>query len=417
MTLRTDVSALQPTVKTTDVGTLPSDWVAVELGEIGQAYIGLTYSPTNVKDHGKLVLRSSNIQGGKLAFDDSVYVQMDVPERAITQKYDILICARNGSRQLIGKCALIDGEASGSAFGAFMSVYRSPSNRFIFQQFQSPAVKRQINDMMGATINQITSKDLHKIKVALPSTQEEQEAIAQALSDADGLIEQIEQLIAKKRAIKQGAMQELLTGKKRLSGFSGKWGTATLESLARISSGGTPSTSRKEFWDGTIPWCTPTDITALGDKKYLTNTQRTISNDGLKSSSAELLPVKSIVMTSRATIGECAINLVPMTTNQGFKNFVPYDHTDAYFLYYLLSTKKSELIGLCGGSTFLEISKTQVSGLEVLVPTDKKEQTEIGSILSKMDDEISALEEKLAKARAIKSGMMHELLTGKTRLV
>ena len=118
-------------------------------------------------------------------------------------------------------------------------------------------------------------------------------------------------------------------------------------------------------------------------------------------------------MTSRATIGECAINQVPLSTNQGFKNFIPFVSVDVEFLYYLLITKKQDFISLCGGSTFLEIGKKQLAVFEVLLPATKAEQTAIAAVLSDMDAEIAALEAKLAKARQIKQGMMQELLTGK----
>jgi type I restriction enzyme S subunit len=191
----------------------------------------------------------------------------------------------------------------------------------------------------------------------------------------------------------------------------------TLKEIADIRSGGTPGTTQTSFWNGNVPWCTPTDITALNGKKFIAQTERTISEEGLKSSSAEVIPTNSIVMTSRATIGECAVNLAPITTNQGFKNFVPFKETDASFLYYLLITQKQRFIGLCSGSTFLEIGKTQLNGFEIKMPPTKAEQTAIATILSDMDTEIDALTAKLRKARQIKQGMMQELLTGKTRLV
>jgi type I restriction enzyme S subunit len=122
-------------------------------------------------------------------------------------------------------------------------------------------------------------------------------------------------------------------------------------------------------------------------------------------------------MTSRATIGECAINRVPVSTNQGFKNFVPFENVDVEFLYYLLLMQKQGFISLCGGSTFLEIGKAQLASFEVRVPTIRGEQSAIAAILFDMDTEIAALEGKLAKARQLKQGMMRELLTGRIRLV
>ncbi len=122
-------------------------------------------------------------------------------------------------------------------------------------------------------------------------------------------------------------------------------------------------------------------------------------------------------MTSRATIGECAINIIPMTTNQGFKNFIPFECIDVEFLYYLLLICKQRFINLCSGSTFLEIGKSQLQVFEIRLPQEKAEQTAIAQVLSDMDNEIDALEKRLEKTRMLKQGMMQELLTGRIRLV
>lgn len=253
--------------------------------------------------------------------------------------------------------------------------------------------------------------------VPLPPSETEQRAIATALGDIDALLDGLNRLIAKKRAIKQATMQQLLTGQTRLPGFSGEWEVKWLGDLADIRGGGTPSTGDSPSWDGDIPWCTPTDITALEGGKYLITTGRTITEHGLRNSAAELLPARSIVMTSRATIGECAINVAPVTTNQGFKNLVPLDSVDVDFLYYLLCTQKQGLIELSAGSTFLEIGKAQIRRYEVKLPSMKTEQTAIAEVLSDMDAEITALETRRSKTRALKQAMMQELLTGRTRLV
>jgi type I restriction enzyme S subunit len=233
----------------------------------------------------------------------------------------------------------------------------------------------------------------------------------------DALLDALDQLIAKKRDLKQSAMQQLLTGKTRLPGFEGDWEMRRLDEVGDIRSGGTPSTSQTHFWNGDVLWCTPTDITALIDRKYLTETARTISVAGLRYSSAEMIPPRSLIMTSRATIGECAINLIPMTTNQGFKNIVPFENVDIEFLYYAMTTQKNGLLTLCGGSTFLEINKKQLSKYEIRLPRDSDEQAAIAMILSDMDAQIDAIGQRRAKTASLKQAMMQELLTGKTRLV
>jgi type I restriction enzyme S subunit len=141
---------------------------------------------------------------------------MELPDRVMVKEGDILICVRNGSRQLIGKCALIDNSAQAFAFGAFMSVYRTEAYGFVFYQFQSDIIQSQINETMGATINQITNRDMSRFKIMMPKCIEEQTAIATILSDMDNELQALTQKLEKARALKQGMMQQLLTGKIRL---------------------------------------------------------------------------------------------------------------------------------------------------------------------------------------------------------
>lgn len=192
------------------------EWEEVTLGDIGQCIIGLTYSPSNVKDSGTLVLRSSNIQDGRFSSHDNVYVDCDIPDKLKVQKNDILVCVRNGSRNLIGKSLKLSNALVGQTWGAFMSVYRSSYNDYVAHLFNSNVIQRQIEENLGATINQITNKTLNSFKVVIPKVIEEQKAIAQILSDMDLEIEALEAKKAKYQGIKQGMMQELLTGKTRL---------------------------------------------------------------------------------------------------------------------------------------------------------------------------------------------------------
>ena len=148
---------LKPGYKKTEVGVIPEEWDVKPLGQIGESLIGLTYRPSDVRSHGTLVLRSSNVQEDALRFENNVFVETEIPQRIMVQPDDILICVRNGSRDLIGKSALIDHRAIGMTFGAFMAVFRSRRGRFIHYLFQSDIIKRQINEHLGATINQIVA--------------------------------------------------------------------------------------------------------------------------------------------------------------------------------------------------------------------------------------------------------------------
>ena len=192
------------------------------------------------------------------------------------------------------------------------------------------------------------------------------------------------------------------------------WETKTIGECAEIVSGGTPSTTVPQFWDGGVLWCTPTDITRA-KSKYLSETERTLTDMGLQKSAAVLLPVGAILLCSRATIGEMSIAKKPISTNQGFKNLICNENVDNEFLYYLLQTKRKAMLEQAIGSTFLEISKKALSGIEISLPP-LLEQRAVAAALSDVDGYIAALERLIAKKRNIKQGAMQELLTGKRRL-
>jgi type I restriction enzyme S subunit len=265
-----------------------------------------------------------------------------------------------------------------------------------------------------ATMTTIDQTVLGRCPIPYPALKE-QAAIAEAVSDADSLISSLQKLIEKKKAIKQGAMQELLTGKKRLPGFSGEWSKQQLGDICNIVNGGTPSTSIAEFWNGKILWCTPTDITSCSTK-YIYTTESKITESGLKASSATLLPKGALLLCSRATIGEVRIAGNTICTNQGFKSLVVHQNISNEWLYYMVHVLKFNMLEKAIGSTFLEISKKDLAELDIIVP-EFTEQKAIAQVLSDMDSEIELLEKKLAKYQQIKQGMMQELLTGRIRLV
>jgi type I restriction enzyme, S subunit len=260
----------------------------------------------------------------------------------------------------------------------------------------------------------ITSHEVRSFPIAYPEPNE-QRAIAAALGDVDALLGGLDRLIAKKRDLKQAAMQQLLTGQARLPGFSDGWEEKRLGELAEIVSGGTPKTGEPAYWNGGIKWCTPTDITSC-QGKYLVDTERSISQLGLNSSGARLLPAGALLLCSRATIGELKIAGRQVCTNQGFKSLICPPGVCNEFLYYKLATMKAQMVERAFGSTFLEISKANVAALEISTPP-LPEQTAIAAVLSDMDAELSALEARRTKTRALKQAMMQELLTGKIRLV
>ncbi|AUV11765.1 restriction endonuclease subunit S [Aeromonas sp. ASNIH3] len=183
-------------------------WEVKALDQLGELVSGLTYSPDDVRDEGLLVLRSSNVQDGRIVLDDNVYVRSDIKGASPSLPNDILICVRNGSKSLIGKNALIPEDMPPCTHGAFMTVFRSGAAKFIIQLFQTEAYERQVAADLGATINSINGNQLKKYKFRVPEAKEQQ-VIADCLSSFDDLITAQTQKIDALKTHKKGLMQQL----------------------------------------------------------------------------------------------------------------------------------------------------------------------------------------------------------------
>ncbi|GAA9575117.1 restriction endonuclease subunit S [Helicobacter pylori] len=190
------------------------------------------------------------------------------------------------------------------------------------------------------------------------------------------------------------------------------WQRVRLGDIAEIIGGGTPSTQITSFWNGSINWLTPTEI---GITKYVYKSQRTITPLGLKNSSAKLLPIGTILLTSRASIGDCAILKVVATTNQGFQSLIPLEKINNEFLYYLILTLKNKLLKLASGSTFLEVSPNKIKNLLIPLPP-LNEQIAIANILSDLDRYLCALDSLIFKKEGVKKALSFELLSQRKRL-
>ncbi len=409
------------------ITALPRDWKELRLSELGMCIRGVSYDPDvdlRERDSSDTVrlLRSNNVQDGSL---DLKSLQFVSTTRVSPQQYmasgDVLICMANGSKQLVGKAARLEVQGAHKyTFGAFMGIFRpfdKMDSDFIFFLMQSKKYRDFLDiALSGSSINNLRPSNILEMTFLIPE-RDERRKISDALVDTDLLVKNLDKLIAKKRDIKQGAMQQLLTGKTRLPGFSEEWVETTLgdPSIATLTSGGTPSTAVSAFWNGDNHWVTPTDITAT-KSKYLTSTSRKITDDGLANSSAQMLPIGTLLLCSRATVGEVRISKIPVCTNQGFKAIVASPETSNEFLYYKLLTMKEQMLERSFGSTFLELPMREAKALPLQIPS-MKEQTAIAEVLSDMDAEIDALVARREKTALIKTGMLQELLTGRTRLL
>lgn len=186
----------------------------------------------------------------------------------------------------------------------------------------------------------------------------------------------------------------------RFPEFCGEWNKCTINDLATVVGGGTPDTTVKSYWGGDIQWFTPSEI---GKNKYVDFSLRTITRDGLDNSSAKLLPLHTILLSSRATVGECSIASNECTTNQGFQSLIA-KQCNIDFLYYLIQTKKKDLIRNACGSTFLEISANEIRKIKVAVPV-QNEQEQITKLLSLIDERIATQNKIIEKYESLIKGI------------
>ncbi|PKO44364.1 MAG: hypothetical protein CVU30_04800 [Betaproteobacteria bacterium HGW-Betaproteobacteria-3] len=415
-------AGLRAGYKQTEVGVIPEDWETKTLGEVGEALIGLTYKPEDVRRYGTLVLRSSNIQEGVLCFDDNVFVEKEINERIMVRPGDILICVRNGSRNLIGKTALLDERTVGMTFGAFMAVFRSPVGRFINYLFQSDILKRQINEHLGATINQITNGSINSFQIPLPPTESEQRAIAAALSDVDALLGGLDRLIAKKQGLKVAAMQQLLTGQTRLPGFSGEWEVKRLGDLGSIY-GGLTGKTKADFGEGAAQYITFMNVMSnvvidceIFDRVRVSpaETQNRAKKGDLFFNGSSETP-EEVAMCAVLLEDVQDVYLNSFCFGFRFREDVAAD--GVFFAYYLRSKEGRELMkSLAQGSTRYNLSKVALLNSSLRLPAHS-EQTATAAVLSDMDTELAALQARRSKTQALKQAMMQELLTGRIRLV
>jgi type I restriction enzyme, S subunit len=418
---------IPPGYKQTEVGVIPEDWVCPSITEIAAK-------------------RPNAIVGGPFGSDlvSKDYVDTGVPVvrgQNMARQYvsgDFAFVSRSKGKQLQANLAHADdvlftqrgtlGQVSIIPRGLFVEYLVSQSQMkltlnsdvanclYVYQYFVSPDGQRQILDSAIQTgVPHTNLGILRCYKIPLPPTKAEQEAIAEALSDADALIESLEQLLTKKRRLKQGAMQELLRPKDgwvemrlgKTASLKARIGWQGLTTAEYLDSGDFYLVTGTEFKNGFIEW---------SECHYVTESR-------YKQDKNIQLKEHDVLVTKDGTIGKVAlINHLdkPATLNSGVFVIRPIEeafHPD-FFYYLLCSNLFSKFLGqLSAGSTINHLYQKDFVNFVYETPMTIKEQTAIATILSDMDAEIAALETKLAKTRQLKQGMMQELLTGRIRLV
>lgn len=260
---------------------------------------------------------------------------------------------------------------------------------------------------------------LCEFTIPIPSITEQQK-IAGILATCDRMIELKQSKIAELNKLKQVCLLEMFPQKgqtipkRRFPGFSAPWEQRKLGELADIVGGGTPSTDVSDFWDGDIDWYAPAEI---AEQIYLTSSQRKITEEGYNHSSAKMLPIGTVLFTSRAGIGKTAILTRKGCTNQGFQSIVPHKgELDSYFIFSRTEELKQygETVG--AGSTFVEVSGKQMANMELMMPKTMAEQKIIGQYFANLDRLIILHQRELAEVGKYKKALMQLLLTGLVRV-
>ena len=405
--------------KITGVGVIPEEWNCVQLESV-TSKIGSGITPTGgnriYQRAGIPFVRSQNVQCGEMKLTNIVYID-EVTHKTFEGteiQYDDVLLNITGAS--IGRSSVADDAVVGGNVNQHVCILRPIKNvlnsLYLCGYILSAKCKKYIDDFQaGGNREGLNFKQIASIKLPLPPFSEQQ-AIANTLSDIDALIRSLTKLIEKKKNIKQGAMQELLTGKKRLDGFSGEWVEKELGELGEIATGNTPPTSDRSNYGNEYLFVSPAD---LGISKYVIKTTKKLSEKGFDIS--RKFPKGSILFTCiGSTIGKLGIVTIEATSNQQINAIFPNSNYSTDFMYYMLNYLVTQIKLLASEQAVPIINKSTFEKIQITLP-DILEQIAISKILSNMDKEIDKLTEKLAKYKNIKQGMMQELLTGRIRLV
>ncbi len=410
---------IPPGYKQTEVGVIPEDWELEPLCALTDTKRPISYGIVQTGPsvpNGVRCLRVLDLDDGRINKSDLITTTKaisDAYRRTVLKSGDLVMPLRGK----IGHVALVEEDLTGSNLTrglALIAIQPNWSASFCKQFISSIATRSRLEQSMnGSALQEIPIATLRAFKVALPPTKAEQEAIAEALRDADALIESLEQLLTKKRHLKQGAMQELLTGKTRLPGFEIKpghkqtevgvipedWEFDYIESLAHITTGSRNTQDRVD--DGQYPFFVRSQTVERINSYSFDGEAVLTAGDGVGTGKVFHYIKSKFDAHQRvyriSNFNECI---------------------NGYFFYlYFSSHFYNRIMQMTAKSSVDSVRREMIARMLIPLPPTKAEQEGIAAILSDMDAEIAALEAKLTKTRQVKQGMMQELLTGRIRLV
>ncbi len=427
--------------KQTEVGVIPEDWSFYRLGDL-EPYItsGSRGWAKYYSKHGNVFVRITNMSRESIYLDlkDICYVMIDAAssegKRTSLEEGDVLVSITAD----IGICSYIDSSLDKPAFiNQHIALIRfnhvKINSKFIAYYLSSHQIQKLFKGSTDQGAKAGMNLDaVRMIKTALPTLQE-QTAIANVLSDSDALIDALEQLIAKKQAIKSATMQQLLTGRTRLPAFALRpdgtpkgykpselgeipedWEAKKMGGVAQIQRGASPRPIDSPVWfdrNSSVGWLRISDVTKT--VKYLFDTTQSLSEMGVAHS--RFVSSNNLVMSICATVGKPIITKKDLCIHDGFVVFHGLTVNQDY-MYYVLKDLEDEWGKQGQTGSQMNLNTDLINGTLIALPREIEEQTAIATVLSDMDNELQALTQKLEKARALKQGMMQQLLTGKIRL-
>lgn len=412
--------------KKTEMGVIPGDWEVINLAEKSTLKARIGWQGLTTKEYlsfgNYYLVTGTDLIDNQIDWRNCCYVDKSRYEqdKNIQIKDGDLLVTKDGT---IGKIAYIENMKKPATLNSGVFVIRPVGGsylpKYLFYVLSSTYFVNFLKQLTaGSTIIHLYQKDFVKFNFLLPPLPEQQ-AIAEALSDVDAVVSSLTKLINKKKNIKQGAMKELLTGKKRLKGFTGEWGKVRLGDVGKFISGsGFPLKYQSSKIDK-YPFYKVSDFNNVGNGIYMKNANNYINEDVRITLSAKVIPKNAIIFAKigaaiflerkRIALYECCIdnNMMCFVSDSSILN--------EKFAYYIF--QNNNLSDFNNATALPSLNAKAIGELAILVPPTVIEQTAIANILSDMDAEIEALEQKLSKYKAIKQGMMHELLNGRIRLI
>lgn len=413
--------------KQTELGVIPEKWTVSTIGAIADVKTGPFGSALHANDYvqdGTPIITVEHL--GETGLTRQNLPKVSAEDRRRLSAYSMqegdIVFSRVGS---VDRNAYVTAAENGWLFSGRILRLRAKSEelstRYLGYYFKAEETKERVRGVaVGQTMASLNTKLMNAFKVVLP-TVEEQKNIAALLSNMDTLISALEKQISKKKAIKQGTMQELLTGKRRLPGFSGEWRYFNLMKNSKVKARiGWQGLKKSEYLDsGYALLVTGTDF---DDGRVLWDGCHYVTRSRYEQDRNIQLQNNDILITKDGSLGKAALVqglTKPATLNSGIFVIRPLqDAYDPVFVYQILSSFvfKNFLDRLSAGSTIIHLYQKDVGKFEFLLPPTIAEQKAIAEALSEMDADIAALENKLTKYRQVKQGMMQQLLTGKIRL-